>query len=143
MILHFKNEAETTRYAAQFAKSLVPGDVVAISGQLGVGKSVFARALMRALGVMDEAMPSPTFSIVQEYIGRECQVAHMDWYRLSSVEELEAIGVRDYMQMPWICIIEWPERGKSLIPSSAHTLSMSFKPDDPRARELSQTKICE
>lgn len=135
MISYIKNEADTCRIAAEYAKSLCPGDVVALSGRLGAGKSVFARALMRALGVMDEAIPSPTFAIIQEYIGRQgVRIAHMDWYRLNCVEELEAIGVRDYMQLPWICIIEWPERGESLIPPYAHMISLSPVPDDSKAR---------
>jgi len=113
------NESETVEIAVRFAASLKPGDVVAISGELGAGKSVFCRAIMRALGVTDEALPSPTFAIIQEYDAEHCRVAHMDWYRLEGAAEIEMLGVRDFFILPWICLIEWPERGNDLLPEGA------------------------
>ncbi|HXH65332.1 MAG TPA: tRNA (adenosine(37)-N6)-threonylcarbamoyltransferase complex ATPase subunit type 1 TsaE [Mariprofundaceae bacterium] len=136
MIFHSNNESETSEFAEEFSRTIRPGDVVALSGELGAGKSVFARALMRALGVTDEAMPSPTFAIIQEYPAKGCRVAHMDWYRLSCVEELEAIGVREYMQVPWITIVEWPERAASLLPSSTRHVSITTIAADPHGRDI-------
>jgi len=136
LIFHSNSESETSEFAANFAKNLKPGDVVALSGELGAGKSVFARAMMRALGVTDEAMPSPTFAIIQEYVGKHCRVAHMDWYRLGSLEELEAIGVREYMQSPWITIIEWPERASTLLTPSTHRVLLTSMPTDPHRRDI-------
>ena len=136
MIFYSNSEPETREIAEEFALTLKPGDCVALSGELGAGKSVFARALMRALGVTDEAMPSPTFAIIQEYIGRDCRVAHMDWYRLDGIEELEAIGVREYMQPPWISIIEWPERAAALLPPDCRQLTLSTRPESPEARRI-------
>jgi len=109
------SEIETIACAERFAASLKPGDVVALSGELGAGKSVFCRAVMRALGVVDEAIPSPTFAIIQEYEGSNCRVAHMDWYRLNDVGEIDLLGVREFFQPPWICLIEWPERASELL----------------------------
>lgn len=128
------NEAETLEFAKQFSGDLKPGNVVALSGELGAGKSVLARALMRSLGVKDKALPSPTYTIIQEYEGKECRIAHMDWYRLESVEELEAIGVREYFQKPWICLIEWPERASELLADSAIRIKMQCLDDYPEAR---------
>lgn len=136
MILHSNSESQTREIAEEFALTLKPGDCVALSGELGAGKSVFARALMRALGVTDEAMPSPTFAIIQEYVGNACRVAHMDWYRLDCAEELEAIGVREYMQPPWISIVEWPERAAGLLPPNTKQLSISALPESPDARRI-------
>lgn len=136
MIHRLHSEAETIEFARDFSGSLRPGSVVALSGELGAGKSVFARALMRALGVADAVMPSPTFAIVQEYAGRDGPIAHMDWYRLGCAEELEAVGVHEYMRPPWICIIEWPERAEGLIPASAHRLRLSTVPGKPEARDI-------
>lgn len=130
------SESELIGFAREFSESVKPGTVVALSGELGAGKSVFARALMRALGVADAVMPSPTFAIVQEYAGRAGPIAHMDWYRLGCAEELEAIGVHEYMRPPWVCIVEWPERADGLIPDHARRLRIHLVPGQPEAREI-------
>jgi tRNA threonylcarbamoyladenosine biosynthesis protein TsaE len=139
LIHRIHNEQETMDLARDFSKQLTAGSVVALSGDLGAGKSVFARALMRALGVTDAVMPSPTFAIVQEYAGRDHRIAHMDWYRLGGTEELEAIGVHEYMQPPWICVIEWPERADSLVPPTAHRLHITMVPGQVQARDIEIT----
>jgi tRNA threonylcarbamoyladenosine biosynthesis protein TsaE len=131
---HVFNESETVDLASAFAASLKPGDVVALSGELGAGKSVFCRAVMRALGVTDEALPSPTFSIIQEYEGENCKVAHMDWYRLDAVEEIDMLGVREYFQPPWICLIEWPERAMVLLGETVIKVMMTLPSADPDSR---------
>jgi len=128
------NEAETLEFAKEISVKLKPGDVLALNGDLGTGKSVFARAVMRALGVMDEALPSPTYTIIQEYEGRGCRIAHMDWYRLEGADELEGIGVREYFQSPWICLIEWPERALELLPERAIHLSLQCVEENLEAR---------
>ena len=128
------HESETVALASEFAASLKPGDLVALSGELGAGKSVFCRAVMRALGVTDEALPSPTFSIIQEYEANGCKVAHMDWYRLDAVDEIEMLGVREYFQAPWICLIEWPERAMELLGGGATSVTMALLTADPNSR---------
>jgi len=137
-----RNESETVTIAAQFAASLKPGDVVAISGELGAGKSVFCRAVMRALGVTDEALPSPTFAIIQEYEGRDCRIAHMDWYRLEDAAEINMLGVRDFFQPPWVCLIEWPERGQNLLPSDAIQIHLQCATEhlERRSIQINQAK---
>jgi tRNA threonylcarbamoyladenosine biosynthesis protein TsaE len=128
------HESETVALASEFAASLKPGDVVALSGELGAGKSVFCRAVMRALGVTDEALPSPTFSIIQEYEANGCKVAHMDWYRLDAVDEIEMLGVREYFQSPWVCLIEWPERAIELLDDAVIRITMAVPTADPNSR---------
>ncbi len=132
-----RSESDTIACATGLARKLKPGDVVALHGDLGVGKSVFCRALMRALGVTDTAMPSPTFAIIQEYEGRGCRLAHMDWYRLEGADELDMIGVRDYMRAPWICLIEWPERAPELLPSESWHVTLACIGDDADMRRIS------
>ncbi|MDX8389843.1 MAG: tRNA (adenosine(37)-N6)-threonylcarbamoyltransferase complex ATPase subunit type 1 TsaE [Mariprofundaceae bacterium] len=114
---HVHSEDETALLAREVAAKLVPGDVVALHGDLGAGKSLFARAMMRALGVRDEALPSPTYALIQCYEGESCRVAHMDWYRLEGVEEVGMLGVQAYFAAPWISIIEWSERASALLPA--------------------------
>ena len=128
------SEAETIEFAEEFSTRINPGQVLAISGELGAGKSVLARALMRSLGVTDAALPSPTYTIIQEYEGRGCRVAHMDWYRLEGGDELEAIGVREYFQAPWICLIEWPDRAPELLGQGTIHIRLQCVEDDPEVR---------
>ncbi len=135
--VRLENEEATCVYAEEVAQNLEPGSVISLSGELGAGKSVFARALMRALGVTDEALPSPTFSIIQEYEGRACKVAHMDWYRIDSADELEMIGVQEYLVAPWIAIIEWPEKAPSLLPKESLKLTLTTLPEEPDVRLVS------
>jgi tRNA threonylcarbamoyladenosine biosynthesis protein TsaE len=136
-----ENEAATVAYAQKLAKQIKPGQVIALSGELGAGKSVFARALMRALGVTDEALPSPTFALIQTYDGQtcdgmDCQIAHMDWYRLEDTNEIEMLGVRDYFESPWITIIEWPERAPDMLPPDAIRIEIKTAPEDFELRFL-------
>ena len=132
--IHCNSEAETVAVAHRFAATLKPGDVIALCGDLGAGKSFFSRAVMRALGVTDTALPSPTFAIIQEYDGASCRVAHMDWYRLDDADEIEMLGVRDYFQMPWITLIEWPERASHALPDEA--IRVSFMTTGIESREI-------
>jgi len=136
-----KNEQETCAFAQELAQKLNFGNVVALSGDLGAGKSVFARALMRALGVTDEALPSPTYAIIQEYNGKlvsgeSCKVAHMDWYRLEQAEEVEMLGVREFFEPPWISIVEWPERALNTFPSSLTHITLSYVEGDIEQRKV-------
>jgi len=128
------NETETRSFAQHLAPRLRPGDIIGLQGELGAGKSVFARALMRALGVRDESMPSPTFSLIQTYEGERCKISHMDWYRLESADEIEMLGVREYFSPPWISIIEWPERAPDLLPDHSILIELECVDDNPNAR---------
>lgn len=136
-----KNEQETCAFAQELAQTLKFGDVVALSGDLGAGKSVFARALMRALGVKDEALPSPTYAIIQEYDGQlsngeACKVAHMDWYRLEHSEEVEMLGVREFFEAPWVSIVEWPERAMNTFPETLTHITLSYEEHDMEKRKI-------
>ncbi len=145
MKLFSQNETETIAIANDLAASLKVGDVVALSGELGAGKSVFCRALMRALGVVDEALPSPTFAVIQEYDGADGvsgerrKLAHMDWYRLGDADEVDMLGVRDYFQPPWICLIEWAERAHVLLSEHVIHVQISCVEHDLSAREIDIT----
>ncbi len=109
-ILALPDLAATARFAGQIAAALRPGDVVALSGTLGAGKTTLARAILQALGHVGE-VPSPSFSIVELYEPPAVRlpVVHADFYRLATPEEAAEIGVDDYRQGAAL-IAEWPEK---------------------------------
>lgn len=104
------SEAEMLGVGAALAAVLRAGDVVKLSGGLGAGKTTLARGLLSALGLAEEA-PSPTFAIVQPYAPPEVSlaVAHVDLYRLDDAEEVEELGLEEYLA-DGALLIEWPER---------------------------------
>ena len=101
-------EAETAAAGAQLAPALRTGDVVLLSGDLGAGKTAFVRGLARALGVPEENVTSPTFTLVQEYRAPHAVLFHVDLYRVSP-REVEDLGL-DEMTSEGIVAVEWPDR---------------------------------
>lgn len=102
---------DTAAFAARLAKALKPGTIVYLRGPLGAGKTTLVRALLKIRGFQGRVR-SPTYTLVESYPG----VAHFDLYRLAAPEELEWLGLRDYLDGRTICLIEWPEKGKGLLP---------------------------
>jgi len=118
------DEAATGRLAEDVATILLPGDVVALSGGLGAGKTTFARALLRAFfGDSQLEVPSPTFTLVQSYGGGRFPIAHFDFYRLSAADEIDEIGFDDAVTAG-AALVEWPERAPSRLP--AERLCLTF-----------------
>ena len=101
------NENETSEIGEKFAKNLQPGDVVALYGDLGAGKTAFVRGMARGLG-LSARVSSPTFTIVNEYLGA-VPLFHFDMYRLGDADELFDIGWEDYLNRGGICAVEWSE----------------------------------
>ena len=99
---------ETEAVGARLAEALTPGSVVAFTGDLGAGKTAFTRGLARGLGVTDR-VTSPTFTIVNEYLGGRLPLFHFDMYRLASSGELFDIGWEDYLARGGVCAVEWSE----------------------------------
>ena len=112
-----KSVEETWELARAFAKTLQPGDVVCLEGDLGAGKTTFTQALARELGVSGR-VTSPTFCVVQEHPGERFMV-HMDLYRLSGEDDVLDLGWEDYLSRGAIVVVEWPERAGSLVPVAA------------------------
>ena len=110
-----KSDSETKEIAERIAKTLSPGTVVCLFGEMGVGKTVFTNGLCRAMGVMDY-VSSPTFTVVNEYDGDGFPIYHFDMYRIEDEDELLEIGFEEYLNSGGICIIEWPENVKSSLP---------------------------
>ena len=99
---------ETEKVGAALAKILTPGTVLAYRGDLGAGKTAFTRGLARGLGY-EEPVTSPTYTIVNEYLGGRLPLFHFDMYRLGSSDDLWDIGWEDYLERGGICAVEWSE----------------------------------
>jgi tRNA threonylcarbamoyladenosine biosynthesis protein TsaE len=134
ILIDLPDEAATAALAARLAARARPGDVIALKGELGAGKTSFARAFIRARGSAEEAVPSPTFTLVQVYDVGETSIWHFDAYRLRDPEEAWELGIEDAFA-EGISLIEWPERLGSLVP--ARRLLISFaQGTSPEARQV-------
>jgi len=99
---------ETEALGCALANALMPGAVIAFTGDLGAGKTAFTRGLARGLGIA-ERVTSPTFTIVNEYEGGRLPLFHFDMYRLGSADELFDVGWEDYLARGGVCAVEWSE----------------------------------
>ena len=99
---------ETEKVGAALGKRLTPGTILAYRGDLGAGKTAFTRGLARGLGY-DEPVTSPTYTIVNEYLGGRIPLFHFDMYRLRSSDDLFDIGWEDYLERGGVCAVEWSE----------------------------------
>lgn len=130
MTITLASEADTRALGAGLAAVLRPGDVIALSGDLGAGKSTLARAIIQALGWAGE-VPSPTFTLVQPYDPPDVRVPvwHVDLYRLDGPGEADALGL---FETDAALIIEWPQRLGTRLPAEALRLHLAGSGDAPR-----------
>lgn len=132
--LTLQSPVDTARCAARLGALLTPGDTVLLSGDVGAGKTHFARALIQSQLAEPEDVPSPTFTLVQTYAGEKGEIWHADLYRLASTQEIEELGLSDAFDGA-ICLVEWPDRLGDLAPSRA--LLLTFEPGiEPEQRLL-------
>ncbi len=113
--LHSHSREETMQCGRVFASTLRGGDVVALSGELGAGKTHFIAGVCEGLGVKAH-VASPTFTIINEYPAAVATVVHVDLYRISSRGELFELGIEEYFNERCICLIEWAERMRDFLP---------------------------
>ncbi len=133
--LTFKSPEETTKFAENVGATLQPGDVVLLEGEIGSGKTHFARALIQSLMPEPEDVPSPTFTLVQAYDTPAGEIWHCDLYRLSMVEEVEELGLIDAFDTA-ICLVEWPAKLGSLTPDAALRMTLKTDPNNEKLRHL-------
>lgn len=106
---------QTEAFARAYAKTLKGGDVVLLDGDMGAGKTVFAKGVAKGLDI-EEEVTSPTYAYMNDYDGR---LFHYDCYRIESVEQAERLGLADYFDMGGICLIEWSQNISPLLPPNA------------------------
>jgi tRNA threonylcarbamoyladenosine biosynthesis protein TsaE len=110
-----QSEEATLQLGAVLAQQFQAGDIIALYGDLGSGKTCLTRGICQGLGVIED-VTSPTFVLINEYQGR-LPVYHFDFYRLETPDEIWNLGIDDYFNNEGICIIEWAERGARLLPA--------------------------
>ena len=115
---HVTSPEETGALAGRLAQQLTSGDVLLLTGDVGAGKTHFARHLIQSILSVPEDVPSPTFTLVQEYDTTRGPLWHCDLYRLTSTGEVEELGLVDAFETA-ICLVEWPDRLGSLAPAEA------------------------
>ncbi|HUF71638.1 MAG TPA: tRNA (adenosine(37)-N6)-threonylcarbamoyltransferase complex ATPase subunit type 1 TsaE [Gammaproteobacteria bacterium] len=136
MSLVFESEdalcAAAARAARSFRDCRVSPLLVGLAGDLGAGKTTWARAMLRGLGY-EARVPSPTFTLLEHYEIGDLTVVHLDFYRLAEARELEFLGIRDWLGRPWVWLLaEWPERGGSFADSLDITLTFDIGADESR-----------
>jgi tRNA threonylcarbamoyladenosine biosynthesis protein TsaE len=137
-----EDEAATAALARRLAPYLQLGDVIALSGDLGAGKTSFARALIRAMSGPEEAereVPSPTFTLVQSYETSAGPIHHFDLYRIQSPDELTEIGWEEALA-DGIVLVEWPQRAGALLPAGRLDLILSFGAGSEARRAVLQPR---
>lgn len=139
VVLEKLPRAELESVAAGLARLVKPRDVIALYGDLGAGKTVFARAFIRALTNGDEDVPSPTFTLVQTYDAPAgLTIWHFDLYRLKSAQEIYEIGFEEALE-DGVSLIEWPQRAERLLPRNRLEIDIQIPPDDPDVRTMTLT----
>ncbi len=123
---------ETAAIGREYASQAQAGDILALSGDLGAGKTQFVKGLVAGLG-STAAVTSPTFTILHEYGGGRLPAYHFDFYRLESAKAALQIGLDDYFFGEGISIVEWADRFPDLIPERAQWISFEFKTETARA----------
>ena len=127
MHLRFESAEQTTNFAERLSPCLTPGDVILLHGNLGAGKTHFARALIQskmAEAGLREDVPSPTFTLVQTYEFPDVQIWHADLYRLNGIDDVFELGLYDAFETD-VCLVEWPDRLGDECPKDA--LNLTFE----------------
>lgn len=129
-ITRTKTAEETMALGERIGSRLGPGDVVALFGELGAGKTTLTKGIARGAGVVAEVF-SPTFTLIHEHPGR-VPFYHIDLYRLTREADVESLGLDEYLYGEGIVIIEWADRAPSLLPAERMDITLEFVDDEQR-----------
>ena len=133
LTIELDSEDETARLGRTIAELVEPGVVIGLVGPLGAGKTRLVRAIAEALGVDPAAISSPTFVLIHEYDGR-LPIYHFDAYRLENPQAFEDLGVADYWGADGVCLVEWADRVRGLLPDDCWMITL--EPTGPASRSV-------
>ena len=133
MIFHLKSVSDTLFLGEKIGSLLERGDVLALRGTLGAGKTTLTKGIAKSLGVED-TITSPTFCLICEYAGTKLPLYHMDVYRLEGTEDFENLGAEELLYGDGVCIIEWSERIMNALPKSS--ILIDIKPEQDGTRTI-------
>jgi tRNA threonylcarbamoyladenosine biosynthesis protein TsaE len=132
LTIHSPNEAFSLELGLRIGERLLPGDILALWGELGAGKTLLTRGIAQGLGIPpDVPITSPTFTFMNEYDGR-LRLYHMDLYRLTDLDELESLPWREALFGDGAAVIEWPERLEDQLPSERWDIRISITGEESR-----------
>lgn len=120
-----REENETRQFGLELAEQLKKGDVVALIGDLGTGKTALTKYIAQGLGI-SEQITSPTFTIVQEYTSGRLPMYHFDVYRIGDPEEMYELGYEEYFWGNGVCIVEWADLIEDLLPENARKIYITY-----------------
>lgn len=125
------SEEKTRAFGRTLGEAARPGDVIALTGDLGAGKTQCSKGVAEGLGCAVEAS-SPTFPLVHEYPGGRLMMYHFDFYRLETAEEALALGWDDYIEAQGVCVVEWADKFPELLPPETQWWHLEMRPDGTR-----------
>ncbi|TYB31029.1 MAG: tRNA (adenosine(37)-N6)-threonylcarbamoyltransferase complex ATPase subunit type 1 TsaE [Candidatus Mcinerneyibacterium aminivorans] len=125
------SEKETKEIASEFSKKLKKNDIIALKGELGAGKSVFVKGVCRGLGIDENRVKSPTFTLLNVYENDET-VYHMDLYRISDLDELYYLGFEEFSNSGGITLIEWADKIYEILPENTICITIEIINHDKR-----------
>ncbi|MEI7839655.1 MAG: tRNA (adenosine(37)-N6)-threonylcarbamoyltransferase complex ATPase subunit type 1 TsaE [Methylococcaceae bacterium] len=137
--LFLPDSEATEQFGAELWRRLPEKSLVFLHGDLGAGKTTLVRGLLRAAGVTG-AIKSPTYAVIEEYSVAERTIFHFDLYRLADPEELEWIGIDDYLKQSALCLIEWADKGAGILPKANVNVTLIAQ-DGGRFVQLEGLKI--
>lgn len=140
MVIETRSPEETFAVGKSLGEKAFPGQVLTLTGDLGVGKTVFTQGLAEGLGI-EEPVNSPTFTIVQVYEEGRLPFYHFDVYRIGDVEEMEEIGYEDYIYGEGVCLIEWADLIREILPE--HYTEVKIEKDLQKGFDYRRISICE
>lgn len=131
-----ENPVETQNLGEEFGKTLNPGDVVALIGDLGTGKTCLTQGIARGIGIaVDEVVSSPSYILINEYNGN-IPIYHIDLYRLENIAEIADLGIGEYVESDGVCIIEWAERMEEDLPQTCIKIYITWEDENTRTIKI-------